>query len=272
MHPGKMGVFVAAALKEGGHTVYWASEGRSAATRERAGEFDLDDAVTLARLCQSCEVIVSVCPPHAAEEVARQVLNHAFHGLYVDANAIAPERAARIAAMMARAGAPFVDGGIVGGPAWRSGETWLHLSGERAGEVAALFPEGPLKTNNLGSEIGRASALKACYAAYTKGTTALLCAILATAEQLDVRQPLAQQWERSWPGLAEEAENRARRVTAKAWRFEGEMAEIAATFRAAGLPGDFHEGAGRIYERLAHYKDEPEMPSLTDVLRSLLGE
>lgn len=179
LHPGQMGSSVAAAARAGGCTVYWAGDGRSSQTRARAADQGLVDAGTLAQLCAVCDVIVSVCPPHAAEEVAGQVMAHAFRGVFVDANAIAPARAQAIAAAVAAGGATFVDGGIIGPPAWRAGTTWLYLSGPTAAQVAACFEGSNLATPILGPEIGRASALKMVYAAYTKGTTALLAAILA---------------------------------------------------------------------------------------------
>jgi hypothetical protein len=114
-----------------------------------------------------------------------------------------------------------------------------------------------------------ASALKMCYAAYTKGTTALLCAILATAEAFDVRETLQTQWAEADAAFVEHTSQRVRQVTAKAWRFVGEMEEIATTFREAGLPGEFHTAAAIIYQRLAHFKDAGQMPALEDVLVAL---
>jgi 3-hydroxyisobutyrate dehydrogenase-like beta-hydroxyacid dehydrogenase len=144
------------------------------------------------------------------------------------------------------------------------------LSGERASEIAAWFSSGPLETKIIGDEIGKASTLKMCYAAYTKGTTALLCAILATAESLGVRNELYQQWNVDDKDFAEQVNRRVERVTVKAWRFEGEMTEIASTFREAGLPAGFHQSAAEIYHRLAGFKDAIETPPLDDVLKSLV--
>jgi len=270
LHPGEMGISVAACVQNSGNNVYWASQGRSVETRTRAEEFGLLDAGTLAQLCATCSVIVSVCPPDAAEDVADQVLALGFTGLYMDANAISPGRAERIGLAMTTGGAAFVDGGIIGGPAWEPKRTWLYLSGEKAQEAAALFSAGPLETAVIGDEIGKASALKMCYAAYTKGTAALLCAILASAEALDVRADLERQWSRDGSDFAEQTSNRVRRVTAKAWRFAGEMDEIADTFERAGLPGGFHAAAGMIYERMARFKDAPATPELDVVLDALL--
>ena len=269
LHPGMMGIYVAESIQNSGYTVCWASEGRSRQTRDRAEKFNLVDTVTLAALCETCPIIISVCPPHAAEEVAEQVLAQSYQGLYLDVNAIAPQRALRIGQQMKAAGVDFVDGGIIGVPVRESGKTWLYLSGDKAEEAVTLCSAGPLETSAIGESIGRASALKMCYAAYTKGTTALLSAILATAEVLGVRGELQIQWSRDWPNFGEQAAERVRRETAKAWRFAGEMAEIAATFREAGLPGEFHAAAEMIYRRLTGFKDAPATPSLEEVLKTL---
>ena len=108
-----------------------------------------------------------------------------------------------------------------------------------------------------------------CYAAYSKGTTALLAAILATAESLGVRDELYGHWDMDDSGFPEQVNRRTTRVTAKAWRFEGEMYEIASTFEAAGLPNGFHKAAAEIYHRMAGFKDSTETPDLEDVLNIL---
>jgi len=270
LHPGAMGISVAASALRSGQQVCYASDGRSEATRARATEHNLQDLGTLSKLCETCSIIISVCPPHAAEDVAAQVVANSFQGLYLDANAISPQKAQRIGEKLSGVDISFVDGGIIGGPAWTPGETWLYLSGKDAGRVADCFPAGPLEVSILGEEIGKASALKMCYAAYTKGTTALLSAILALAETSDVRQELETQWERDEPGFSEQAGRRASRVTARAWRFAGEMDEIAGTFESAGLLGGFHRAAGEIYRRLEHFKDVESFPELGAVLDALL--
>ena len=271
LHPGAMGVSVAASAVKSGHTVYWASEGRSRATRERAEDHGLTDASSVAELCRLSSIIISVCPPHAAEWVASEVASHGFRGVYLDANAVSPERARRIAQIIEAAGGSFVDGGIIGGPAWKPGMTWLYLSGPEAQTLASLFSEGPLETQVLSEEVGQASALKMCYAAYSKGTTALLTAILAAAQVTGVGEALAEQWERDEAGFSERTQERARRVTAKAWRFEGEMGEIADTFEGVGLPGGFHQAAAELYGRLALFKEAPDLPNLVEVTAALLA-
>jgi 3-hydroxyisobutyrate dehydrogenase-like beta-hydroxyacid dehydrogenase len=269
LHPGEMGISIAASAINNGHQVNWLSQGRGDKTRARAEKHNLIETESLSEFCQTCETIISICPPHAAEEVAQSVIGAGFQGLYLDANAISPQHAIKIGQVMKESGIQFIDGGIIGGPAWTPKETWLYLSGEHAEDIAACFSNGPLETKILGSEIGKASALKMCYAAYTKGTTALLAAILAAAESLNVREELYQQWNMDEEGFSEQVNRRVRRVAAKAWRFEGEMKEIAATFREAGLPDGFHQSATEIYHRMADFKDPSENPLLEHVLKVL---
>ena len=130
VHPGMMGICVASTIQNSGHEVYWAAEGRSPQSRQRAGKFNLSDTGSLTAMCEICSVIVSVCPPHAAEETAEQVLRHSFRGVYLDVNAIAPQRTVRIGQAMTAAEVDFIDGGIIGPPVWDHGQTWLYLSGE----------------------------------------------------------------------------------------------------------------------------------------------
>ena len=271
LHPGEMGISIAASAMDNGHEVYWLSNGRSDKTRARVKKYNLIAIDSLTEFCKTCEMILSICPPHAAEDVAKSVSESGFKGLYLDANAISPQHAIKIGQMLEANHIPFVDGGIIGGPAWTPKETWLYLSGQHAHAIAACFSNGPPETKIIGDEIGKASALKMCYAAYSKGTTALLSAILALSESLGVREELDHQWDMENQDFSEQAKRRVARVTAKAWRFEGEMKEIAATFFEAGLPNGFHQAAEDIYRRMARFKEETETPSLNEVIDALLA-
>ena len=271
LHPGEMGISLAASAINSGHEACWSRAGRSAATQARAQQQGLTALDSLHALCDACSVLISVCPPHAALQQAQAVIDCGFKGIYTDVNAISPSRVRQMGAMMRQAGIPFVDGGVIGPPAWQADTTWLYLAGERADEVATGFQSGPLETEILSGEIGRASALKMCFAAKTKGTTALLAAVLGAAEQMGVRQALETQWDRYNPGESEQTHTRLRTVARKAWRFTGEMQEIASTFEAAGLPPDFHHGAGAVYARQARFKDDTN-PPLEDILQALLED
>lgn len=266
LHPGEMGASVAVSLLAGSHEVAWCSAERSEHSRARAVELQefsqLDDLVAWA------EVLISVCPPAYALQQAQAVQACAFDGLYVDANAIAPATASAIAQLM---GVAYVDGGIIGPPAWQSGTTRIYLSGNNANVVAGLFTgaalEGIAIPQAQGNEAA-ASALKMAYAAYTKGHSALLLATNAVAHNSGVLDVLRSEWEQSLPGLSQRSEITANAISPKAWRFVGEMQEISATFAGAGLPAGFHNGAAEFYARLSEFKDQPpaSLDDLLDVL------
>ena len=262
--PGQMGASIGAAASHSATRVIWAGDGRSKASHTRASDAGLENGGTIDTLVKDSDIILSVCPPHDAEDVARQVKQRAFPGLFVDCNAIAPEKSRQIAKRFGYQN--FVDGGIVGGPAWKSeSDTRLYLSGDRSKEIAALFNNSPLETTIIPGEIGAASAMKMVFAAYTKGTTALLAAILGVAEKEGVRNVLESQWGQPF---TEQTHQRVVANSAKAWRFEGEMQEIAATFENAGLPGGFHAAAAVVFERLAQFKDEPAA-DIVELLKAL---
>ncbi|MDT8396992.1 MAG: DUF1932 domain-containing protein [Pseudomonadales bacterium] len=268
LHPGEMGISVAASTLNAGHEVYWVSAGRSADTRRRAESFNLQDCSSLEALSSTCDIIFSVCPPHAAEALAAAVMHSGFRGIYADFNAVSPQTLMRIAGNMTAAGIRFVDGGIIGLPAWQAGTTWLYLAGTAASEVAACFSQGPMETDILGAEVGKASALKMCFAANNKGTVALLATILGAAEQLGVRDALEKQWERHNPGFSLQTQKRIQGIARKAWRFKPEMLEIASTLDAVGMPTGIHLGAAEIYQRLADFKtmEEPDFDAILTAL------
>jgi len=245
LHPGEMGAALGQVLRDQGHHVVWASSGRSEATAARAAAAGLDDVATVEALAERSDVILSVCPPHAAKEVARSVLG--AKGLLVDGNAIAPATAREIGAE--RGEADFVDGGIVGPPPREPGTTRLYLSGSNASTVAELFEGTPVGAHVVSASVGDASAVKMTYAAWTKGTAALLLAIDAVAEVEGVEAPLLEEWRLSLPDLPEALARAQRSAAAKGWRWVGEMDEIAATFAAAGLPDGFHRAAAQIFGR-----------------------
>ncbi len=235
LHPGAMGAALGDALQTVGHEVLWASENRSAATRGRAAGFR--DAGTIAALVDESELLLAVCPPHAALDVA--TATEGFDGLYVDANAISPATAREVAELHAR----FVDGGIVGSPPHRPGTTRLYLSGDEAATVAGLFDGSVVGTRIVGD----ASALKMTYAAWSKGTAALLLAIRDVARATGVWDDLQAEWRESAPELPARLEAAERSAAAKGWRWIAEMEEIADTFAAAGSPDGFHRAAAEVY-------------------------
>jgi 3-hydroxyisobutyrate dehydrogenase-like beta-hydroxyacid dehydrogenase len=239
VHPGAMGAVVGRVLAGCGHQVGWAAEGRSAATRERAAGFA--DLGTPARLRDSCEVVLSVCPPHAAVAVAEQFAG--YPGLYVDANAVSPATVAHIRTLI---GDRFVDGGIIGPPPRTAGTTRLYLTGQHAPEIVALFEGSALDARIVPD----ASALKMTYAAWTKGTSALLVAIRAAARELGVEDALLTEWALSLPGLPTRSQQADRVSRERGWRWAYELAEVGRTFAAAGQPEGFGAAAAEVFRAL----------------------
>lgn len=270
LHPGEMGASVGAAARRGGAEVVWASAGRSKSTQVRAVADGLRDVGTLQHLVKASDVIVSVCPPGVAADVAHAVAGYRFSRVYVDANAVSPGTARKVGAIVEQGGATFVDGGIIGPPARSAGSTRLYLSGPAAQQVAPLFQDGPLEVIVLEGGAGAASALKVAFAAYTKGTMALLMAIRAFARAEGIDAALVKEWELTLPGLPGQSEGAVRGSTRKAWRFVGEMKEIAAAFKAVGLPDSFHRAAAELYRRLERYKDTDQPPSLAEATAVIL--
>jgi 3-hydroxyisobutyrate dehydrogenase-like beta-hydroxyacid dehydrogenase len=239
LHPGEMGAAVGETLRSNEHTVLWASEGRSAETVQRAEGFE--DAGAAEELARRSDVILSICPPHAALDVARSVAG--FDGVYVDANAVSPATARELDTAVGT----FVDGGIIGPPPREPGSTRLYLSGPKADAVAALFAGTALDTRVLPGAPGIASAVKMAYAAWTKGSAAMLLAIGELARAEEVEPALLEEWRLSQPELIERSAAAARSADRKGWRWVGEMEEIASTFAAAGLPDGFHLAAAEVF-------------------------
>jgi 3-hydroxyisobutyrate dehydrogenase-like beta-hydroxyacid dehydrogenase len=278
LHPGEMGAAVGQCLVGAGHRVLWVPEGRSAATAARARAAGLTAADGgLAELVRRADVIVSVCPPHAAVGIAREV--EGFAGVYVDANAISPATAREVAGIVEGGGARYVDGGIIGTPPVAPGFIRLYLSGARAGEVQRLFAGGDADARVIEGEpgaagsaggvgdLGSASAVKMAYASWTKGSAALLLAARALARAEGVEEVLLAEWAISQPGLAERSARAAGSAAAKGWRWVAEMEEIAATMAAAGLPDGFHQAAAETYRRSRHAPGR----ALDEVLAALRG-
>ena len=265
LHPGEMGAALGDALRTAGQTVVWASAGRSAATAKRAHEADLEDVGDLDELARRSRVILAVCPPHGALSVAHS-LPRSYTGIYVDANAVSPATARTIASAVNR----YVDGGIIGPPPNRPGTTRLYLSGAEAPIVADLFTGTNVDTRIVSEDAGAASAVKMAFAAWTKGTAALLLGIRAVARAEGVEETLLDEWEISLTHMSERSAAAARSALAKGWRWVGEMNEIGDTFDAAGLPDGFHRAAAEIYRRTPHEDADGEQ-SLERVLSALLA-
>jgi 3-hydroxyisobutyrate dehydrogenase-like beta-hydroxyacid dehydrogenase len=269
LHPGQMGAAVAAQVRSRGVPVLWCPTGRSAHTARRAADADLEPVTELADLLNRVDVVLSICPPAVAEDVASEIAAHGFRGVYVDANAISPARAGRILTTLAEAGARPVDGAIIGPPPTATVAARLYLAGDPTDTtvIAELFAGTSVEPVVMTQPVPGASALKMAYAGYQKATRVLAALAYALAGHHDVTEHLLNEAHRGMGSpLAEPAYLPS--VAARAWRWAPEMREIAATLAAAGLPPDLAEAAAEVLQRWQHDKDDWDIP-LADVLGRL---
>ena len=248
--PGDMGHAVAAVLKAGGLRVVTSLAGRSARTRALAAAAGVEDLADDATLVRAADLLLSILVPAQAEElawrIAAAVERTGTDLLYVDCNAIAPETAQAVGRIVESAGARFVDAGIIGPPP-RPGATGTRFYASGAAAGFAQLRDHGLDVRVIGERAGDASAVKMCYAALTKGTTAIMTELLVAAERLGVSGPLRVEFEMSQPEMLRRMEHSVPAMVPKAHRWVGEMEEIARTFAAAGLTPLTFEGAAALY-------------------------
>lgn len=270
--PGDMGHAVGRTLHEHGHDMVTCLAGRSAATRLLADRVGLRDLPDLAAVVRQADLILSILPPARAvaqaEAVAAAMQASGAAPVFVDCNAVSPETVGQAAALIEAAGAPFIDCGIIGlapgkGPAPR-----FYVSGRDTAPMQGLDGKG-IEVLSLGPEVGRASGLKMCYAGLTKGTWTLHTAVLLAAEALDLRDPLTAELTASQQGALAAMRDRVPKLPADSQRWIGEMEEIAATFAAAGVPSDFHQGAAEIFRLLSRTPFAAETRETMDQGRTL---
>ncbi|KEF16666.1 phosphogluconate dehydrogenase [Streptomyces rimosus] len=259
LHPGNMGAAVAACAARNAAEVLWCTEGRSPASRARAEQAGLLPVSALRELLDRSDVVLSLCPPTAAEDLARDVAECGFGGVYVEANAINPERSVRIAELLGP-DATVVDGGVVGSPPANGKSATLFLSGlqHATARVAELFEGTALRTKTLGSEVGKASALKLAYASFQKTSRVLVALSIGLAREHGVDQELLEVASRRTDSYLAEPEYIAK-TAARAWRWGPEMEEVADTLAAVGLPPEMLRAAASTLARWDDAKDDSDL-------------
>ncbi|MFJ9810735.1 DUF1932 domain-containing protein [Streptomyces sp. NPDC101158] len=268
LHPGSMGAAVAGCATPNATAVLWCETGRSPASAERATEFGLTPVATLSELLDRSDVVISLCPPAAAENLARDVAGCRFAGVYVEANAINPERTHRIAALL-EPDATVVDGGVVGSPPVSGKTPTLYLSGPifATERIEALFAGTAVRTEVLGTEVGKASALKLSYASFQKSSRVLVALAVGMARKHGVDQELIEVASRRTDSYLSEPQYVAK-TAARAWRWGPELEEAADALAAAGLPPEMLRAAASTLARWDDAKDAHEL-TLTDALDRL---
>ena len=258
LHPGSMGAAVAAQAKASGSQVLWCPAGRSPASQERARKYGLEAVDDLRGMVERADVILSICPPAHAVEVAAAVAAQAFAGVYVDGNAISPATMGRISAALQQSGATVVDGSVIGSPPSASKSPRLYLAGSHAASarVASVFSGSAVNVHILSGDIGQASALKLSYSSYQKASRALAAVAHALAAEHGVEEELqAIAQGRTTSYLAETSY--FPKVAARAWRWVPEMDEVAHALDEAGLPSELAAASAAVMERWGTLRDTP---------------
>lgn len=248
---GDMGHAVGRVAVDKGCRVVTALKGRSDRSRLLASDAGIEDLGDLANATAAADIILSILPPAKALPLAVQVadIKNVAGKIYVDCNAIAPARAAAVAERVTASGMRFVDGGIIGPAPVTAPATRLYLSGLDR-ERLYFLEDDRLTIRDLGPVPGRASAIKMCYAALTKGSWTLYAALATTAYRLGVGPDLDAELADSQSAVRARQQAMLPRLPLDAGRWVGEMEEIAATFEAAGLPGGFHQAAADMFRLL----------------------
>lgn len=256
LHPGSMGAAFGAQLRGLGHTVLWCPDGRSDATRLRAEDAGLQPAA-LPEVVARSAVLLSLCPPAAAEQVAAEVVDvwNGSEAFYVEANAVAPSRVQGIADRLAPLA--VVDAAVVGSPPADGRTPTLYLSGadEQTDRIVELFAGTDVRTHILGDSLGAASALKLAYSSYQKVSRVLAAVAYGAADAYGVGDELlviAAKRTRSY--LVET--DYIPKTAARAWRWSPEIEDAAALLADAGLPDSLMHAAAATLARWDDSKDK----------------
>jgi 3-hydroxyisobutyrate dehydrogenase-like beta-hydroxyacid dehydrogenase len=272
LSPGAMGHAVGRVLAEHGVDIMTCLAGRSERTHRLASVAGFTEIPTLEDLVCEADLVLSILVPVDAEAIACQLagaLKATSAQPYIaDCNAISPMRSAKIETIIQSAGGRFIDASIIGPPPGQGAPPRFYVSGIHAEVMLPLDGKG-IVVKSLGETIGRASGIKMCYAALTKGTSTLQVALLTAAESMGLTEELRQELAYSQAAALQSMESTIPRLPPNAHRWVGEMEEIASTFAEVGVTSHFHLGAAAIYRLLQATSFANESPETIDPDRTL---
>ena len=271
LSPGSMGSAVGQALRESGYDVVTNLDGRSERTRALAEEAGFRAVSGIDSIVEEADLVMSILVPSEAISVAREAAaamkRTGASPAYADCNAVSPDTARELGGIIEAAGGRFIDAGIIGGPPGSGSPPRFYASGPHEAVLGELDGKGiivPL----LGGDVGRASAIKMCYASLTKGVSALQTAALVAAHRLGLSGELEEEMSSSQAKVLAQMQS-VIGLPGKAFRWVGEMEEIAATFESVGVTGNFHHGAAEIFRMVADSPLGDERPETIDPNRTL---
>ena len=273
LSPGDMGHAIGQLLKENELRVLTCLTGRSKRTRELSDQAGITDVPNLNELVEQSDVLMSVtvseAVPGLCREIADAVKVTGTELLFAECNAIAPELSKAMGGVLQGAGARYVDASIIGGPPRNGSSPRIYVSGDNATEFEQLRDFG-LDVRNLGPQLGRASGIKMCYAAMTKGTTALHAELLIAAEKLGLTKELMAEFNGSQPAVVQRMEGWVPGMPAKSRRWISEMEQIEATFQELGLTPNIFKGVADMYRMIGDTPLGDENPESRDKARNLV--
>jgi len=272
LSPGDMGHALGRVFKEHGIRVVTCLRERSNRTRELATLAGVENLSTLQELVEQSDLILSVIVPSEtiklAEKVADVIRTQRARTYFADCNAVSPETAKKIDTAITAAGGRFINASIIGSPPGKGEPPRFYVCGPYAKTMSELDGKG-IVVRLVGDEIGRASSIKMCYAALTKGSQALWIGLLTTANALGVSEELREELLHSQTSAYRQMEKQVPGIPVKARRWVSEMEEIASTFEQIGLTPDFHHGASKIFKFVGETSLAEETPESRDINRTL---
>jgi putative dehydrogenase len=250
---GAMGAAVGRRLAENGVKVTTSLTGRSEESAARARTAGMQ-AVSDGEVA-GADFFLSIVPPGDAVGLAKRFAPHLERSnhkpVFVDCNAVDPRTVGDVAAIVEPTGAPFVDAGIIGGPP-KTGYNGpaFYASGPAASRFAELARYG-LDIRIVDERIGTASAVKMSYAGITKGFTALGSMMMLAATRAGVADALHKELSQSQPQLLAWLGRFVPSMYSKAYRWVGEMEELAKFTGDDPAAAKTFEANAELYKRLA---------------------
>ncbi len=271
LSPGDMGSNVGRALRENGLNVITCLAQRSQRTRELSETAGITDVPDFGEMIDQADIVLSVLVPERAVEVAQQVadvIRKSGKSLpFADCNPVAPAVALEMAEIIDSAGGRYIDGGIIGSPPGRGEPPRFYASGPHEAIMGQLDGRG-ISVPMMGGEVGRASAIKMCYASLSKGAAALNASALISAMNLGIYDEFVAEMESSQQGVLNAMQG-VNSLGAKAFRWIDEMEQISATFGSAGATPYMHKGAADIFRLVNSSPIGHERPETVDTSREL---
>jgi len=267
-----MGHAIGQLLRENELRVLTCLAGRSSRTKELSEQAGITDVPNINDLVEQSDVLMSVtvseAVPGLCREIADAVKATGTDLLFAECNAIAPELSKDMEGVLNEGGARYVDASIIGGPPRNGSSPRVYASGNNVAEFLQ-FRDFGLDVRDLGDRLGRASGIKMCYAAMTKGTTALHAELLIAAEKMGLTEEVMTEFAGSQSAAVTRMEGWIPTMPAKSRRWVSEMEEIEKTFADLGLTPNIFKGVADMYRMIGATPLGDENPETRDKDRNL---